>query len=226
MLWTTMMITVSSAISVSSVPGVRPGADIPTRYSLLGRLHNWEDQESWRIFFDTYWRLIHSLALRSGLNEAEAQDVVQETVISVAKDIHKFKRDPSLGSFKGWLRTIIGWRIADQYRRRRVGCERNDGTDFGEPPDLTNIPDDEGNQLEKIWQAEWRANLFGAAVDRIRQQVKGEHFQIFDLYVIKGWPVLKVARSMGVSIGQVYLIKHRISGLIKKEIMELEKKLF
>ena len=91
---------------------------IPTRYSLLSRLQNWDDEDSWKDFFDTYWRLIYSVAIKSGLNATEAQDVVQETVISVAKDLHKFKRDRSLGSFKGWLRNITRWRIADQLRKQ------------------------------------------------------------------------------------------------------------
>jgi RNA polymerase sigma-70 factor (ECF subfamily) len=82
---------------------------IPTRYSLLSRLQDREDQDSWKDFFDTYWRLIYSFAIKSGLTDAEAQDVVQETVISVAKDIQKFKRDRALGSFKGWLRNLTRW---------------------------------------------------------------------------------------------------------------------
>ena len=57
---------------------------LPTRQSLLSRLRDWDDQESWREFFDTYWRLIHGLALKCGLTDAEAQDVVQETMVSVA----------------------------------------------------------------------------------------------------------------------------------------------
>jgi len=61
---------------------------ISTRYSLLSRLEDRGDQDSWRDFFNTYWRFIYSVALKSGLTEAEAQDVVQETVISVARDIH------------------------------------------------------------------------------------------------------------------------------------------
>src|SRR5215831_6477349 len=91
---------------------------IPTRYSLLSRLQDRDDQESWKDFFDTYWQLIYALAIRAGLTPTEAQDVVQETVISVAKHIHKFKRNRSLGSFKGWLRNIIRWRIADQRSKR------------------------------------------------------------------------------------------------------------
>src|SRR5579859_1023662 len=103
-------------IKAMSLP---PEQAIPTRYSLLSRLQDWGDQESWRDFFDTYWRLIYSVALKSGLTEAEAQDVVQETVICVAKDIQKFKRQHELGSFKAWLRQLTRWRIADQLSKRR-----------------------------------------------------------------------------------------------------------
>ena len=85
----------------------------PTRYSLLSRLQDWDDQDSWRDFFDTYWRLIYSVAIKSGLTETEAQDVVQETVVCVAKDIGKFKRDRDRGSFRGWLRNLTRFFAAD-----------------------------------------------------------------------------------------------------------------
>ncbi len=73
---------------------------LPTRVSLLGRLKDWGDQESWQDFYDTYHRLIHSVALKAGLTQSEAQDVVQETVLTVAKKIADFRADPALGSFK------------------------------------------------------------------------------------------------------------------------------
>jgi RNA polymerase sigma-70 factor (ECF subfamily) len=201
---------------------------IPTRYSLLSRLEDWDDAESWKEFFDIYWRLIYSLALQSGLTETEAQDVVQETVMTVARDIHKFKRDRALGSFKGWLRRIIRWRIIDQFRKRNpekpepeIWSEGDDSS-----ADLNRIPDTSSTELEMRWEEEWRANLFETALERVKRQVRDEHFQIFDLYVVKSWPALKVARTLSVSVGRVYLAKHRIAALIKKEIQILEKKLF
>jgi RNA polymerase sigma-70 factor (ECF subfamily) len=197
---------------------------IPTRYSLLSRLQNWDDQDSWKDFFDTYWRLIYSVALKSGLTEAEAQDVVQETIISVAKDLHKFKRDRTLGSFKGWLRNVTRWRIADQLRKR-VREERLPLAN-GENDDrlLAEIPDPMSENSESNWDEEWQANLLAAAIDRVKCRVKEEHFQMFDLYVAKKWPVSQVAQTLGVSIGRVYLAKHRVSALIKKEVRALEKK--
>src|SRR5262245_57451347 len=92
-----------------------------TRWTLIERLKNLDDQESWREFFERYWRLIYSTALQSGLAVPEAQDVVQETVISVSKKIGDFKIDPSLGSFKNWLLHLTRWRIIDQVRKRQSG---------------------------------------------------------------------------------------------------------
>src|SRR5262245_6208207 len=78
------------------------GELIPTRATLLHRLKNWEDNNSWHEFFNIYWRLIYGIARKAGLREEEAQDVVQETLISVAKHMPAFKYDPAIGSFKSW----------------------------------------------------------------------------------------------------------------------------
>src|SRR5579862_9254910 len=91
---------------------------IPTRATLIERLKNWQDRTSWQEFFNIYWQLIYCVARRGGLTDVEAQDVVQETLMSVAKHIPTFKYDPALGSFKGWLLNMARWRIIDQLRKR------------------------------------------------------------------------------------------------------------
>jgi RNA polymerase sigma-70 factor (ECF subfamily) len=198
---------------------------IPTRYSLLSRLQNRDDQDSWKDFFDIYWRLIYSIALKSGLTEAEAQDAVQETIICVAKDIEKFKRDRTLGSFKGWLRNLTRWRIADQLRKRGplALADNTSPAENASPPGLAEIPDPADADLEKIWEEEWQANLMAAAAARVKRRVREEHYQMFDLNVMRQWPANKVAKALGVNIAQVYLAKHRMLALIRKEVRLLEK---
>ena len=88
---------------------------IRTRTTLINRLQNWQDQASWQEFFDVYWKLIYFYAIKSGLTETEAQDVVQETMFSVAKHMPKFKYDRKIGSFKTWLMNMTRWRITDQF---------------------------------------------------------------------------------------------------------------
>ena len=72
----------------------KSGEIIPTRESLLSRLKDWEDDESWREFFGIYRKLLFSFAVKAGLSEQESEEVVQETIISVAKTIKEFKYDP------------------------------------------------------------------------------------------------------------------------------------
>jgi RNA polymerase sigma-70 factor (ECF subfamily) len=91
-----------------------------TRATLILRLKNWQDQASWQEFFDIYWRLIYGVARKSGLTDSEAQDVVQETMLAVAKHMPSFTYDPKIGSFKAWLLNMTRWRILDQFRKRRT----------------------------------------------------------------------------------------------------------
>jgi len=92
--------------------------NLKTRASLLARLKDLDDQRSWTDFYDTYWKLIHAVATKSGLTEAEADDAVQETMIAVAKKMPGFEYKPGKDSFKGWLLQLTRWKITDQFRKR------------------------------------------------------------------------------------------------------------
>lgn len=192
----------------------------PTRQSLVSRLKQWDDQEGWQEFFDTYWRLFYSVARKSGLSDEEAQEVVQATVIAVAKSIHEFKRDPAKGSFKGWLLQIARWRIADQRRKQhrkdrhtKEPLDETDGT-----PWVERIADPAGPGLEAVWDEEWERNLLAAATDKVKRRVRLEQYQMFDLHVLKEWPAERVAERFGVTANQVYAAKYKVSRMIEKEL--------
>src|SRR5438093_13356726 len=137
---------------------------LATRRSLVERLANWEDQRRWQEFFDTYWKLIYSAARQSGLTDSEAQEVVQETIITVAKNIDKLKYDPAIGSFKGWLLQITRWRIADQFRKRESGNAKSprlpdDRLTATIEPFLDSLIAD----FDAVSEASWKENLFEPA---------------------------------------------------------------
>ena len=85
------------------------------------------------------------------------------------------------------------------------------------------IPDPLDAGLENIWEAEWQSNLMEAALERVRRRVREEHYQMFDLNVVRQWPANQVAKTLEVSVAQVYLVKHRILALLKREVRMLEK---
>ena len=214
---------------------------LATRQSLLSRLKDWEDHESWRDFFDTYWRLIYGLALRSGLTTTEAEDVVQETLLAVAKEMPDFKYDPARGSFKGWLLEITRRRIANQVRKRLKHRHAAAGPQVGEatrPPSgerseldqrrtatVERVSDPNGDEMERLWDQEWRRNLLEASIVRVKKRVNAKQYQMFNLYVMLEWPMNQVKRTLGVSAAQVYMAKMRIGRMIKSEVRTLERKM-
>jgi RNA polymerase sigma-70 factor (ECF subfamily) len=146
---------------------------IPTRESLLSRIRRWDDKESWRDFFNTYWKLIYRAATKAGLSDGEAQEVVQETVIVVAKKMEHFKYDPAKDSFKGWLLYLTRKQVAAQYRNRQRGDCKN-GRSAGAAyftADLESIPDPSASALETIWDQEWERNLMDAAIASVLRAV-------------------------------------------------------
>jgi RNA polymerase sigma-70 factor (ECF subfamily) len=201
---------------------------IPTRATLLEKLKNWENQTSWREFFDTYWQLIYCVARKAGLTEVESQDVVQETLMSVAKHIPTFKYDPALGSFKGWLLNMARWRIVDQLRKRgplNHHPKRPASQTATRTATIEAIPDPGGASLDQLWEAEWQTNVLEMAMQQVKRRLDPQKFQIFDCYVNKGWAAPKVAKTFGISVEQVYVAKFRITQLIKEEVARLEKEL-
>ena len=188
-----------------------------TRQSLIVRLKNWDDQLKWQEFFETYWKLIYSVATRSGLRDDEAQEVVQETCISVARNIASY--DAKLGSFKKWLLTTTRWRINDQFRRRSPG--RPASANKRGTATIERIPDG-AKTLDETWEDEWQNNLLAAGIARLKRKVDAKQFQIFDCVAIKGWSATDTAKRLSVNIATVYLTKHRLKSMLKKEIRSLE----
>jgi RNA polymerase sigma factor (sigma-70 family) len=194
-----------------------------TRASLLNRIKNPEDQESWKEFFDRYSKLIYSVAAKAGLGHAEAEEVVQETFITLVKTMPNFTYDPTK-SFKAWLLKVTGRKVLDQFRKRkRLQCINNPSTvRDGRTATIERIADPKSVDVDAIFETEWRERIFEMAVEKVKLKVQASDFQIYDLYVIKKWPPAKVASTLGVKRGRVYLAKFRVGTLVKREVKVLQ----
>ncbi len=197
-----------------------------TRKTLIERLDNWDDWASWDEFYRTYSTFVFHVARKSGLSDDESSDVVQETFIGVAKNLQKKKFDTSLGSFKSFLLNQARWRILDQFRRRKKQQDREANL-YANPEDdrhtapIDRCADPNGIALEKLWDAEWKDKIMDIAMRRVKALVSPRQFQIFSCYVIKGWSPERVKKELGVNAAQVYLAKHRVGRILKREASKL-----
>src|SRR6266581_9750029 len=108
------------------------GTSLETRPSLLQRLKSGDDPQSWQEFYRTYGGLIRFFAEKAGLTADEAEEVVQETAIGVARGLPEFIYDPKVCRFKTWLLNLTRWRIQDQLRKRKKGGQFSAPSDGGE----------------------------------------------------------------------------------------------
>ena len=195
-----------------------------TRRTLLSRLRNLDDLESWRTFFDLYWRLLYNVARRSGLDDAGAQEIVQDTVIAVARRMPEFHYDPARGTFRQWLLRIARRRIIDHLRRIYRQPPQADLAPESldeEEKHAHAITDQSANAIEAAWNEEWEHATFEAALARVRAKVNPRHFQVFDYCVLKEWPASKVAATLDLNAAQVYLAKHRVAQAMKRAVRQI-----
>src|SRR5258708_1852786 len=94
------------------------GTSLESRPSLLQRLKAGDDPQSWQEFYLTYGGLIRFFAEKAGLTADEAEEVVQETAIGVARRLPEFVYDPKVCRFKTWLLNLTRWRVQNQLRKR------------------------------------------------------------------------------------------------------------
>jgi RNA polymerase sigma-70 factor (ECF subfamily) len=160
------------------------------------------------------------VALKAGLSETDAEDVVQETFLKVSKSIKKFEYDPSKGRFRSWLCLITKQQVANHYRKAKKLPELP--SFWNEDPDepARDIPDPT-NDWEAVWDTEDRKHTMHLALTRLKDKVKPKPYQIFLAHCIKGMPVKEVAALLEVSDNEVYLAKSRVMPLFEQEIQEL-----
>jgi RNA polymerase sigma-70 factor (ECF subfamily) len=210
---------------------------LATRASLLARLKDSDDPASWQEFYDRYRGLIFRFALKAGCTETEADEVVQETVIGVARKLPEFRYQPERCAFKTWLLNLTLWRVKDQLRKRqawegRLAAGSPAGTgkprapardDTARTATIERQPDATVERLEAVWNEDWQRTVLGMALARVKAEANPEDCQMFELHVLRGLSPREVARTLGVSTARVYLAKHRIGPRVREQIAELER---
>jgi RNA polymerase sigma factor (sigma-70 family) len=196
---------------------------LPTRSSLLSRLKNASDAAGWQYFVDNYGRLVFQVCLRSGLTKQEAEDIVQDVVAAVSKQMPRFQYDRSKGSFKGWLARVTRNHIADFVEKKTR--ERRRRVELPESRCDAIAAEQNAGSLDEVWETEWRQHLMTRAMRCVQQQLPARSVQIFQMSALDGWSTEKIAAALCLSRPQVYLARHRAARLVKKEIERLRKDL-
>ncbi|EDY83656.1 RNA polymerase sigma factor, sigma-70 family [Verrucomicrobiia bacterium DG1235] len=203
------------------------GGTLRTRASLLFRLRDWKDNDTWREFYDLYYNFVYRHARGSGLDHHEAEEVTQEVFQACAKNIKTFDPHPRPGSFRRWLGNLARWRVSDKLRERKKPSDTHNNRYPVEedPRDLIDrIPAPSDSETIRL-EEEWRQELYLTALKRIAQKVNPKHYQVFHLHHRDEWPLKRIAAELKISRASAYVINHRLKSQLQQELESLTAKL-
>jgi RNA polymerase sigma factor (sigma-70 family) len=181
------------------------------------------DTLAWDQFVELYSPLIYRFARQRGLQDADAADLMQNVLSAVSQVIGRFDYEPSRGSFRSWLFTIVRNQLASQAKRHaRHPEERTSPASdlLSGASGARNGPND--GEAEQIWQREYQLRLLQWGLDQIRSQFEENTWRAFMLTAIERRPARDVGVDLGMSPGAVYIAKSRVRDRLKEFLQGID----
>ena len=182
-----------------------------TRKSLLLRASNPDDHKAFEEFAYYYKNFIQMVLRRLGVDSDQLNDLQQELLIKLWKDLSKFDIDHKRSNFRGWLSVIIRHEVYAFFRKRKKENELQNSM-------LTDSMAE--SDVDKIIEDEWKAYITTLAVEKMKAHFDGNAMQIFEL-VLEGQTILEIAEKLSLKENSVYVIRSRVKARFQNEIRRI-----
>jgi len=185
-----------------------------TSVSLLDRLRSRADDSAWRRFVSLYDPLIRHWLRPAQLPHADVDDLVQDVLTVVFREMPKFQQQSHPGAFRAWLRAISVHRVRDFLRARNYRPKATGDSDFLE---TLNQLEDPHSQLSSIWNQEHDQHVLRHLFAQVQPEFQPQTWQAFHMVMLKGTRPAEVAARLGISVNAVLLAKSRILARLRHE---------
>ncbi|MEM0897146.1 MAG: sigma-70 family RNA polymerase sigma factor [Verrucomicrobiota bacterium] len=189
-------------------------AEVLTSKTLLFRIRDPGDGQAWGTFSQVYTPLVFYFCRKRGLNEADAADIVQDVMTSIARSITRFTYDPERGTFRSWLYTITRNRLAKHFRKSAQSPKALSQSA------VTRLADESENDpgSESLWEEEYRRHLFQWAAENVRGEFQSQTWGAFWRTAVEHAPAADVARELNMKLGAVYTARSRVMARLREKI--------
>lgn len=188
-----------------------------THPSLLLRIRDPRDVESWKTFVTTYAPLVLGYCRSRGLQGADAEDVTQEVFSKISRSMGSFRYEPDRGRFRDWLGTVTHNELCRFMNRLKRGGRGVGGEE--ELATLKELPSDSPPSSE--WNDQFQAYVLATALEQIRQQFEPQTWQAFELVWVQQQPSSTVAKELQIPLEAVYVAKSRVLKKLREKVLEL-----
>lgn len=182
-----------------------------TRSSVLRAVANTENEAAWQRFFDLYAGFVFSIARSKGLNDTDADDIVQMVFSDLARNLPTFQYDRAKGKFRSYLAGLVHWRVMDRLKAGKRDMELM--ASFEEEAKATSSAGD-----KTFEEREWQAAALEEALRRIKPEVNPEHYAAFVASAIEGQDTEAVTRLYGISSDNLYQIRKRLTAKLRETV--------
>jgi RNA polymerase sigma-70 factor, ECF subfamily len=188
-----------------------------TRASLILRLQDAADVMAWNSFESIYAPVIQRVAHQLGLQPADADNVVQEVLLRVAKSVGDWLQKTERGPFRAWL-----MRIAHNETIRLLTRSAKHSLASITDSHLAQLPTIEADELSSQLNSEYRREVFLWAAEQVRQEVAEQTWLAFWLTQVDGLSVPEAAHHLGVKLGNIYFGRSRVMNRLKLAVQRFE----
>jgi RNA polymerase sigma factor (sigma-70 family) len=188
-----------------------------TRMTLLARSKDETDVDAWREFVGLYGPVVYGFARKRGLGDAEAADLMQEVLRSVARNAEKMEYDPKRGTFRSWLFTVTRNKICNVRSAQKNRPRRTGDSGFL----ITSFPDREA-EPDSDWDIEYQRQLAAKAMDCVKHVFRSSIWQAFWKTAVDGRPALEVGFELKMTPGAVHVAKCRVLTRLREEVQRLQ----
>ena len=184
-----------------------------TRSSVIRAVADTENEAAWQRFFDLYAGFVFSIARSKGLNDTDADDIVQMVFVDLMRNLLSFKYDREKGRFRSYLAALVKWRVIDRLKAVRRDAELKAG--FMEEVKET------GQGDEEFADREWKAVAMDNALRRIKSSVRPEHYAAFVASTVEGQDTETVMKLYNLSRDNLYQIRKRLTVKLREKLAEV-----
>jgi RNA polymerase sigma-70 factor (ECF subfamily) len=181
---------------------------LTTSPTLLNRLRQPDQPRAWEWFVHLYTPLLLVWARRQGLQEADAEDVVQEILVKLVRELPTYERREGQ-SFRGWLFRVSVNQCRD-YRRRKATREL--------PGDAGLAAVSEPSPVSELEEREYRRLLVHRGMQLVRPDFDDKTWTAFVEVTVKGRPAAAVAAELNVTKNAVFLARHRVLKRLREQL--------
>lgn len=190
-------------------------SDFPaTRDSLIAQIKSTGNQQAWDEFVGLYRPVIYRMARRRGLQDVDAQDLVQTVLVRVAQAIPRWEKASPDIRFRHWLGRVARNAILSALSRQPQDRAAGGSTAFDLLADMAEAHPD----LQEVLSRETLREQYLRAAAIVRADVDTATWQAFELTTLHGHSCEAAAKSIQKTVGSIYAARSRIMRRLRDQI--------